>query len=164
MKQLLIIRHAKSSWANIGQTDFDRPLNERGERDAPEMAKRLITKAISIDSFIASTAKRAFSTATSFAEAYQKTANDINKKQELYHAPSERYYQVIKTINPQINTAAIFAHNPGITDFINSLGTTKIDNMPTCGVFAVKLHTTDWSEIRTCKKEFWFFEYPKLVQ
>ena len=164
MKELLIIRHAKSSWAKIGQSDFDRPLNERGERDAPEMAKRLIERAILIDSFIASTAKRAFNTATFFAEAYQKTSNDINKKKELYHAPLERFYQVIKTINPQINTAAIFAHNPGITDFVNSLETTQIDNMPTCAVFAVKLLTTNWNDIETCKKEFWFFEYPKLVR
>ncbi len=163
MKELLVIRHAKSSWANLGQDDFDRPLNERGIRDAPEMARRLIESAITIDAFISSTAKRAFSTATYFAEAYHKETAAIQKKQELYHAPSERYYQVIKTINPLINTAAIFSHNPGITDFVNSLGTTQIDNMPTCGVFAVKLYTADWRKIETCKKEFWFFDYPKLA-
>ncbi len=163
MKELLIIRHAKSSWGNIGQSDFERPLNDRGERDAPEMARRLIARAISIDLFIASTAKRAFITATYFAEANNKKASDINKRQELYHAPSTIYYEVLETVNATINTVAIFAHNPGITDFVNSLGTTQIDNMPTCGVFAVKLHTTDWSQIKTCKKEFWFFDYPKLA-
>ena len=162
MKELLVIRHAKSSWANIGQSDFDRPLNERGIKDAPEMARRLIAREISIDSFIASTAKRAFSTATYFAEAYNKKATDISKKQELYHASSITYYEVLETVKATINTIAIFAHNPGITNFVNSLETTKIDNMPTCAVFAIKLHTTDWSKIRTCKKEFWFFDYPKL--
>ncbi len=163
MKQLLVIRHAKSSWANLGQTDFDRPLNERGIKDAPEMARRLIENAIKIDTFISSTAKRALSTATYFAEEYNKKATDISKKKELYHAPSITYYEVLETINATINTAAIFAHNPGITDFINSLGTNQIDNMPTCGVFAVKLYTAGWNKIRTCKKEFWFFDYPKLV-
>ncbi len=164
MKELLVIRHAKSSWANLGQDDFDRPLNERGIKDAPEMARRLTARSILIDTFISSTAKRALSTATYFAEAFQKTVNDIIQKQELYHAPPERYYQVIKKTNPLINTIAIFAHNPGITDFVNSLGTTQIDNMPTCGVFAVKLHITEWSEFITCKKEFWFFDYPKLAR
>ena len=163
MKELLVIRHAKSSWANIGQDDFDRPLNDRGERDAPEMALRLIARSIKVDAFISSTAKRAFSTATYFAEVFNKKAADINKKKELYHAPSLTYYQVLATVNAAINTVAIFAHNPGITDFVNSLGTTQIDNMPTCAVFAVKLYTADWSEIRVCKKEFWFFDYPKLA-
>ena len=162
MKELLVIRHAKSSWANIGQSDFERPLNERGERDAPEMAKRLIEREINIDLFISSTAKRAFSTATYFAEVFNKKAADINKKQELYHAPSIIHYQVLATVNAAINTVAIFAHNPGITDFVNSLVTTQTDNMPTCAVFAVKLDTTDWRAIKTCKKEFWFFDYPKL--
>lgn len=162
MKELLIIRHAKSSWANIDQSDFERPLNERGQKDAPEMAKRIIKRVSSIDSFIASTAIRAFSTATYFAEAYNKKETDINKKQELYLAPSITFYQVLEDVEASFNTISIVAHNPGITDFINSLGTTQIDNMPTCGVFAVKLHTTDWKEIKTCKKEFWFFDYPKL--
>ena len=96
MKELLVIRHAKSSWANLGQDDFDRPLNERGIKDAPDMARRLIARNIVFDTFISSTAKRALSTATFFAEAFHKSVNDINQKQELYHAPSERYYQVIK--------------------------------------------------------------------
>ena len=164
MKELLVIRHAKSSWANLGQDDFDRPLNERGIKDAPEMARRIIARSIMIDTFISSTAKRALYTATCFAEAFHKSVNDINQKQELYHAPSERYYQVIKKINPLMNTVAIFAHNPGITDFVNSLKIIHLDNMPTCGVFAVKLHTTEWSEFNTCKKDFWFFDYPKLEQ
>ena len=71
---------------------------------------------------------------------------------------------VIKKINPLMNTVAVFAHNPGITDFVNSLKIVHLDNMPTCGVFAVKLHTTEWSEFITCKKDFWFFDYPKLEQ
>jgi len=68
MKQLLLIRHAKSSWTNIGQEDFERPLNERGIRDAPLMAKKLIEKNYKPDALISSTAVRALETATFFAE------------------------------------------------------------------------------------------------
>jgi len=162
MKQLLVIRHAKSSWANLGQQDFDRSLNERGHRDAPEMAKRLLNKQIEIDAFISSPAVRALTTATYFAKAYNKTLADIEQIKRLYHAPSNVFFDVIQTIDPAVTTAALFAHNPGITDFVLSLNTISINNMPTCGVFGVKLHTKDWSAIHTCKKEFWFFDYPKL--
>lgn len=162
MKELLVIRHAKSSWANVGQQDFDRSLNERGHHDAPEMAKRLVNKKIEIDAFISSPAVRALTTATYFAKAYNKTLEDIEQIKRLYHAPSNVFFDVIQTIDPAITTAALFAHNPGITDFVLSLHTISITNMPTCGVFGVKLHTNDWSEIHTCKKECWFFDYPKL--
>ncbi|MGC5317030.1 SixA phosphatase family protein, partial [Escherichia coli] len=68
MKQLIIVRHAKSSWANIGMSDFERPLNERGNRDAPEMANRLINRNVAIDAFVSSTANRALTTAIYFAK------------------------------------------------------------------------------------------------
>lgn len=63
MKQLLLVRHAKSSWANSGQSDFDRPLNERGHKDAPMMAKRIMDRGIHIDLVISSNAVRALTTA-----------------------------------------------------------------------------------------------------
>lgn len=72
MKQLLLVRHAKSDWGNPGLDDFDRPLNERGKKDAPAMAKRIIEKKIKIDAFISSPAKRAAKTAKYFAAAFGK--------------------------------------------------------------------------------------------
>ena len=70
MKSLLIIRHAKSDWDNSSLNDFDRPLNKRGKRDAPEMAKRLLGKKISIDAFVSSPALRAFTTCKIIAQEY----------------------------------------------------------------------------------------------
>ncbi|MBX9733153.1 MAG: histidine phosphatase family protein [Chitinophagaceae bacterium] len=162
MKQLIIVRHAKSSWANIGMSDFERPLNERGNRDAPEMANRLIKRNVPIDTFISSTANRAFSTATYFAKAYGQKHSDIIGISELYHASPATFFEVIKQLNDESNTVALFSHNPGITDFVNQLTDTSIDNMPTCGVFAVKIDTNDWAEFMHAKKTFWFFDYPKL--
>jgi len=161
MKSLLIIRHAKSSWDLKTLNDFDRSLNERGHRDAPAMAQRLLAKNIAIDLFVSSSANRALTTATYFAEAYQKTESDILKIDELYHAMPDVFYKTIATINNSIDSVAIFSHNPGITEFVNELTSTKIDDMPTCAIFAVKVNSNSWSDFAKAKKEFWFFDYPK---
>ncbi len=162
MKQLLIIRHAKSSWAQIGHADFDRPLNERGKNDAPVMADRLLQKNISIDLFISSSANRALSTAVLFAEAFQLQKKDILQVRKLYHAHPPAFYEVITSIDSSVNTIALFSHNPGITEFVNELCETHIDHMPTCGIFAVKADTDNWKDFKKAKKTFWFFDYPKL--
>ena len=69
MKTLLIVRHAKSSWDNADTSDIDRPLNDRGKRDAPAMAQRIIRTGLAIDRFVSSPAKRARQTAEYFVEA-----------------------------------------------------------------------------------------------
>ena len=162
MKQLLLVRHAKSSWANIVQDDFDRPLNDRGLKDAPDMAERIKAKGIQIDQFLSSPALRAYTTATYFAATYKQMPSEIIQLKQLYHAPVSVYYQAIQSIDNAIETAALFAHNPGITDFINELDLKYIPNMPTCGVFAIKIETNHWVDFNKSKKEYWFFDYPKL--
>lgn len=162
MKELLIIRHAKSSWNNAFSGDFERPLNDRGHRDAPRMAEKMKLRGVNIQAFLSSTANRALTTATYFAEAYGKTKNDILLFPQLYHAPELVFYKVIKTIPSEINTAAVFSHNPGITEFVNGLTETRIDNMPTCAIFAIQIESDSWEDFSTAKKRFWFFDYPKL--
>ena len=161
MKQLLIIRHAKSSWAIAGQDDFERPLNDRGHRDAPMMAERLLDKKVDIDAFISSPANRALTTAGYFAKAYGVQKKEVLLFKELYHAATSTFYEVIGKTANDANTVAVFSHNPGITSFVNELTLTKIDNMPTCAVFAVKADCKNWQDFRTAKKNFWFFDYPK---
>jgi phosphohistidine phosphatase len=163
MKSLLIIRHAKSNWDSSVLNDFDRPLNERGKRDAPQMAKRLISKKISIDLFVSSPAKRAKTTAEFFVDTFKKDKDGIIFFPSLYHAPVDVFYQVITGFDDTCNSAAIFSHNPGITSFVNTLTATQIDNMPTCGVFAVNTDTDSWRNFSSSKKQFWFFDYPKLA-
>ena len=163
MKQLLIIRHAKSSWELGVLNDFDRGLNDRGQRDAPAMATRLLNKNIAIDLFVSSTAKRAFATATHFATAYKKKAAAIVKVDELYHATPPVFYETIAALDDAYNCVAIFSHNPGITEFVNELCSTKIDDMPTCAVFAVTINTKSWANFAIAKKDFLFFDYPKAT-
>ncbi|SRR5260221_8793848 len=163
MKTLLLIRHAKSSWDIGSLNDFERPLNERGKKDAPEMAKRLLDKKIKIDAFVSSPAKRAKKTAELFCSSYNKKENDIIFISALYHASVPTFYETIETLDDSYNTVAIFSHNPGITAFVNELtASVDIDNMPTCGIFAININTEKWKAFRKSAKEFLFFDYPKL--
>jgi len=161
MKQLLIIRHAKSSWNFSDLSDFNRELNDRGHRDAPVMAKRILTKPVKLDAIVTSPAIRALTTATYFAEANHFKAEEIITVPELYHASVKSFYETISKLDNKLQTVALFSHNPGITAFINELTTTTIDNMPTCGIYAVKIKTDSWKEFKKAEKEFWFFDYPK---
>lgn len=162
-KILLLVRHAKSDWGDSSLKDFDRPLNERGKNDAPKMAHRLLDKNISINAFVSSPAKRAKKTARLFAEVFKKSEEEIIYKPELYLPGLEVFYTVVENINDKFNTIALFSHNPGITEFAYMLtpNSTPIAGIPTCGIFAVKLHSNKWKDIRAGKKEFLFFDYPK---
>ncbi len=160
-KRLLLIRHAKSDWGDFSLSDFDRPLNERGKKDAPAMAQRLLDKKIKIDAFISSPAKRAKKTAAFFTEKYKRDKEDIIFYQELYAAAEHVFYDVIAEIKNKFDCIAVFSHNPGITDFANQLTDARIDNISTCGIFAIKIECDNWADFRNAKKEFWFFDYPK---
>ena len=161
MKTLLIIRHAKAE-SSFTLNDFERPLNERGKKDAPVMAQRLLEKKIVIDAFISSPAKRAKKTVELFYETY-KAHGDIILISALYHAPAEIFFDVIKEVDDKFDTIAVFAHNPGITYFVNQLAAVRIDNMPTCAVFAVNVNCNSWKDFAKAKKAFLFFDYPKFI-
>jgi phosphohistidine phosphatase len=161
MKRVLIVRHAKSSWDDISVPDFDRPLNDRGKHDAPMMAKRLAGQKVDIDAFISSPAKRAKKTASLFAKEFGQHKHDLILVDALYHAGVEEFYQAIEQAPNKAKTIALFSHNPGITDFVNTLTDTRVDDMPTCAVFAVKAPIEKWSEFRDARREFWFFDFPK---
>lgn len=165
MKTLLAVRHAKSSWANIGEVDFDRSLNDRGKKDAPDMADRVLARNIKIDKFISSPAKRAKMTCEAFCEANNYKKTDILFIDKLYHAPSQIIHQAITELTLIDDVIAIFAHNTGITDFVNTLcENVSTDNMPTCAVFAVQADINNWSEFAAAKKKLLFYDYPKLTK
>jgi phosphohistidine phosphatase len=164
MKSVLLIRHAKSSWDSANITDFERPLNERGKRDAPEMANRLKKRNIKIDAFISSPAKRARKTAELFMKELKERKTDIILIDELYHADPDVFRSVILKTDDKFDCIAIFSHNPGITDFVNTLTSeVRTDNMPTCAVFAIRTPITSWKDFKEGNSGFWFFDYPKMV-
>lgn len=161
MKSILLIRHAKSSWDNFSLKDEERPLNDRGKKNAPEMAKRLRKKKIQIDAFLSSPAKRARSTAEYFADEYGVNRKHIIILPELYMANNNAFIETIRNAPEKAVSIAIFSHNNGITDFANSLCETKIDDMPTCSIFAVHADIDEWKSFEPGKNKFNFFDYPK---
>lgn len=161
MKKLIIIRHAKSNQSFLGN-DFERPLNERGLSDAPIMANRLKAANVEIDALVASPAIRAKKTAELFAENLLLPKDKIIFISALYHASAETFYETVAGLSDELNTVAIFSHNPGITYYVNSLvDNVQVDNMPTCAIFAISIDTHHWKDFSKATKKMLFFDYPK---
>lgn len=160
MKSLYLIRHAKSN-QELGVEDIDRPLNERGKKDAPAMGKRIRGRERKIDTFISSPARRAKQTAELFAKKYGFAEEAIRYVPGLYLADLDALKKAIEEIDDRYQSAAIFAHNPGITELANGLTNIRIDNMPTCGIFAIAIRTDRWADFMQAEKEYLFFDYPK---
>lgn len=161
MKTLLLVRHAKSSWDHPGTSDIDRPLNERGKKDAPEMAQRLKEKNIHPDLFVSSPAKRARRTARYFAEEFGVDKDDIVIIDTLYGATQEAFSEAVASLDDKHDTVILFSHNPGITEFASSLTNVRVDDMPTCAVFAASADANSWKNFLSEEKKFLFFDYPK---
>jgi phosphohistidine phosphatase len=161
-RKLVMIRHAKSSWANPLQSDFERPLNDRGQKDAPMMGERLNKCDVKPDLIISSTAKRAKQTAKKVAAAFNYEENKIKWDDKLYHCIPSVFEEVLYEVDNDVQTVFIVAHNPGITEFVNQLSDKfKIDNMPTCGIVAAEFELEEWNEFSTTGKKVILFDYPK---
>jgi phosphohistidine phosphatase len=168
MKTLYIVRHAKSSWDNPDISDFERPLNDRGKRDAPRMAKRLKEKDFRPDLVISSPAKRAYSTAKRICEILEYAKTNIKTDRRLYHAEEHTMLSVLRETKNKFNTVMMVGHNPGLTDFVNALfmddDYIDIANVPTCGSVAFTFDTDDWASVDFGKGKFLFYDYPKSRQ
>lgn len=159
---LYVIRHAKSSWKNPLMDDFDRPLNERGEHDAPRMGKRLKEKDITPDLLLSSPANRALTTCQKIADALNYPHDKIKTEARLYHASEESILEILKSCNDKHNAVMFVGHNPGLTDFVNRLTGVFIDNVPTCGVVACSLPIKSWKDLTWEQAKIDFFYFPKM--
>lgn len=162
MLTLFLIRHAKSSWADPGMHDFDRPLNERGKQNAPVMGLKLAQKGIVPDLILSSTAKRARSTAKRIAKALQYAETSIVMRDVLYHAPLSTWLNEVTTLNSANKTVFMVGHNNGITEFANYLTNGQILNIPTCGIVKIEFDFNTWEMVSKGNGELVLFDYPKL--
>lgn len=163
MKNLFIIRHAKSNWDNPALSDFDRPLNHRGKSDAPMMAERLIEKGFKPDLIVSSPANRALTTAHYFADALQYSRDLIEIEASLYEASVHDWFALVNRLPEHIQNVMIFGHNPAITYFTKSLCNCRIDNIPTCGMALCKITADKWADVKENSAELSWFNYPKLI-
>jgi len=161
MKQLLVIRHAKSSWDNPDLQDNERPLNKRGLEDAPLMANVLRTHNFNLDKIFSSSALRAKMTTEIFAKELNIPESMIEYTDELYNASRREILNFIKRLDNKYESIAIVGHNPGLTDLVHFLLYDFDYELPTCAVVGIDLDLEKWSDIKSGTGSLKFFEYPK---
>lgn len=145
--QLWVIRHAKSSWAEPRQPDFERPLNERGHRDGPRMAAWLSRQDHPAEWIWCSTATRALATADFVAEGFATAKPQLVADRRLYHSSVLELCEVLRETPSDIGSVAVVAHNPTLTQLVNHLaGERVLDNLPTFGVVAFAV-SGSWPEL-----------------
>ncbi|MFP4527766.1 MAG: SixA phosphatase family protein [Candidatus Kapaibacterium sp.] len=161
MKTLLLVRHAKSSWNDAALTDFERPLNKRGLRDAPFMAELIRDKGMKPDLIISSPANRAFTTAKHFAEAANYPIADIRKELIIYEQGPKKITALLKELDDEVDTCYIFGHNPDFTFLATYFSGNYFQNVPTCGCVCLEFDIDSWSDIEEENARLVFYEYPK---
>lgn len=145
MKTLLILRHAKSDHADPGLADHDRPLNERGKRDAPHVGERLLAASLVPDVILCSTAKRAKKTAEKVAKACG-FAGGIAFTRELYLAPPAAYVDALSQLEDSITRAMVVGHNPGLENLLGEL-TGEYHAFPTAALAHILFEIESWYEL-----------------
>ncbi len=144
MRTLYIARHAKSSWADPGMSDHDRPLNERGLHDAPMMAQRFADRNEPVDLLISSTAKRATTTARAFASKLSNAK--VHEEPELYLASRRALMAIAEHLPDTAQQAMLFGHNPGLSELVEHLTENGLGELPTCAIVRIDLEVERWSE------------------
>ena len=160
MKELILIRHAKSSWSNPLLEDFERPLNKRGAKNAPFMAKILKQKELNPDLIISSPSKRTKDTLDFFIKEFDYK-REIIFEESIYEAPYINILKVIKNIDDKHKTIFLFGHNPGFNDLADFLLGRFEENIPTCGVLKIDFDTNYWKNISKDNSKLIFFNFPK---
>ena len=162
MKQLYLIRHAKSSWSDPSLADFDRPLNKRGKRDAPFMGKRLASLGICPELMVSSPAKRARKTAGIIAKQMGYDTGNIKFFDEIYTSDLMRLLAVIQKTDQAVNSLALVGHNYVLTEIAEWLTDKTLVNVPTAGIVSIQFTIDNWEQVGQGEGTLVFFDYPKL--
>ncbi|MCX7735610.1 MAG: histidine phosphatase family protein [Candidatus Kapabacteria bacterium] len=161
MKTLILVRHAKSDWGNPDLSDFDRPLNKRGLKDAPFMAELVASKIKTPDLIMSSPANRAITTAKYFATAFKYPIDKIEQINLIYSSGVNGIKELIASLNNDYKTVILFGHNPAVSSLAYNLSGGKVPEMPTCAVACIDFDISFWEEILNSEGDLRFYEYPK---
>jgi phosphohistidine phosphatase len=163
MKQLLIMRHGKSAWDDPGTADFERSLNERGQRDIPEMAKRLNKKKFIPDLIVSSDAKRAKESARLLAKSLAYPELHIQLEHAIYQANLDDLIHIIRQFDDRFNKIIMIGHNPTFTGMSGYLSDSFLDHLPTSGMVLFDMQVLSWKQTsKKCAKTTWF-DFPKSM-
>jgi phosphohistidine phosphatase len=164
MRELFILRHAKSSWDDPTLADFDRPLNSRGKEDAPLMGKHLVKLGVKPDLIVSSPAKRAKKTAKIVAEELGYDLGKIEFCKTIYEASAQSLLYLVCQLPNSAKRVMLVGHNPGLTELANILGDIVIENIPTAGIVGVAFDTSRWEEVCQMLGHTILFDYPKKIK
>lgn len=156
----MLVRHAKSGWDIPDLTDFERPLNSRGEETAPEMALRLFNKGMVPQYIVSSPAERAKATANIFADTFKSAEPEYNMA--IYEAGYITLLSVVNKLPDEYDYIALFGHNPGISELAYYL-TGKMYDMPTCAAVVIHFDAVSWQMISGNTGTVAYYDYPKNV-
>ncbi len=146
MKQIILMRHGKSSW-DYEVSDKDRPLKERGIHDAHLVAQKFSSTNINIDKAYSSPANRALHTSMIFLRNIGFDLDEFQVKEELYDFSGNSVSAFVKNLPKSQNTVLIFGHNYAFTTLANTWGDTYIENLPTAGLVHIQFNVDEWSKI-----------------
>lgn len=164
-KHLILLRHAKSSRSDSELDDRERPLSERGERDAPRMGVRLKDRHARPELLITSPAKRALRTAKAVARMLAYPLQRLAIEERLYLAPPERIRDVIAAQDDRLTSLLVVGHNPGLTELVNRLlPDLRLDNLPTGGVVAIDFAARRWADLGATVCRLAYYDYPKNTE
>jgi len=152
MKKLYIIRHAKSDWQNEDLEDFDRPLNDKGFKDAKRLALYLKNQNISIDIILSSPALRALSTAKILAETLEFSKN-ITQNQYIYEPFVSAIQETLTYIHDEHQVAILVGHNPGVSSLAYMLCGSK-EEMKTASLVEINFDCNSWLDINKSNASF----------
>lgn len=141
MIQLILARHAKSDWADEGLDDHDRPLNDRGRRDAPAMARSVLRRGVRPEVLLSSTAVRAAATAAAFGEEFEV---EVTERAELYLAEPDALLEAARTSGAA--EVMVVAHDPGMSALVSRLADRDV-RMVTAAVAIFTWHDGDWTDV-----------------
>ena len=158
---MTIVRHAKSSWKDTSLSDRKRPLNKRGERDAPVMGKRIHEHGIRPSLIVSSPATRAWTTAKIVAHQISYPLEFLQREDGLYLASLDEILDTIVAQDNGFNNLMVVGHNPGMTDFANFLVPGLTYNLPTAGVVSVEIDQENWSLYTRPQARLLVHDWPK---
>jgi phosphohistidine phosphatase len=147
VRRLILLRHAKSSWDSPALADSERTLNDRGRRDAPRMAQRLLRSGARPDHVLCSTARRTRDTVAEFLRAWDIPEECVSYRDDLYLATVSAAQGIIASAPDAARTLLLVGHNPTCTELANRHGDLRIDNVPTCAYVSIDLDIEHWSAI-----------------
>jgi phosphohistidine phosphatase len=144
-KSLLVLRHAKSEWKDPDLEDHDRPLNERGRRDAGRMGRLLRDERLVPELIMTSTAQRARQTVERIVAA-SGYGGDVVTKRALYLAGPDTYVSALGALEDESRRVMVVGHNPGLEELVERLTGTATP-MPTATLVEIALPVGHWREL-----------------